>query len=142
MDARATFFFEFVTPLVNRSPQWLELQFFEYLLCQAIFNLNKSIFSFSTAMLDVWIKVLEFRLKPTICAAGKALIDFNISKGENGILIKFSGHRQKLGKIFDFFLDQFLKMGTKVTPEAYHVGKDVVLKNYYNVITAAEDLHK
>jgi secreted Zn-dependent insulinase-like peptidase len=93
-------------------------------------------------MLDVWIKLLQNRLLPSISAAENALLEFEVSRGEKGVVMHLGGHSQKLCKIFEHFLDQFAKMGSHVTAEAFAVAKDVVLKSYFNLFTAPDELIK
>ncbi len=85
-------------------------------------------------MMDVWIELLKFRLKPAITAAQQALHTFDITRGRYGVQLEINGHSQKLGKIFDFFLEQFLKMGSKLTPELFAIGKEVTFSQYHNVL--------
>ncbi|XP_062510161.1 nardilysin-like isoform X2 [Corticium candelabrum] len=102
---KAYIFLNILSPLVRRSPV-------------------------TTAMIDLFLCILEHNLKETAYDADVAQFSYGFAEHENGLVLKMNGFSDKLALLFDTITDFFTHFTCNM--KDFSVIKAQVSKNYYN----------
>ncbi|KRT84342.1 Peptidase, partial [Oryctes borbonicus] len=91
---------------------------------------------------DMFINLLGVQLTEEIYPATAAELNYSISVGDKGIIIKVDGYNEKLPTLLNLILTYFKKVSANLTKDIFEAVKDKLTKVYHNKFLKPFDLAK